>query len=501
MSAPEIQAALAALQAGRKAAALALVKAAGAAAVDDPLALQIWSVCLDGEASWPEALALLERAVRIAPGDAQAHFNLAVSLQAIDELPRAIAHYQQSLALAPGHLGALNNLSDLLRRRGRADEGWALMQRFLAGGGAAQGLEIRLAKLALDTRRFDEAETWFQTGRAAASSDPRMAFEHAMLVLAREDFARGWPLYEARLGAYGLGNLAIHPYDLPAWDGEARPGANILLHREQGLGDMIMFASAVEEIVEAGATPHLAMAPSLNRLFAESFPKAQVWSSQTVAGDGPQPGQPFLRVCGPLDAQAPMASLGALRMAGGPPPPRPYLRPPGAEVVRWKTRMEQLAPPRTGERRVGLVIGARLPRYSDDGMTNGLRKSIPAAELEALAEVAKVRFFSLHDRDSSAQVADVPSLPIVDLSPWITDFADTAAAIANLDLVISVDTAVAHLAGAMGKPVWLLLWRNADWRWGISREDSLWYPQVRIFRQTRAGRWGEVVDRLAKALG
>ncbi|HEY2658262.1 MAG TPA: tetratricopeptide repeat protein [Caulobacteraceae bacterium] len=501
MSTPEIQAALAALQTGRKAEALALVKASGAAAADDPLALQIWSVCLEGEASRAEALALLERAVRIAPNDIQAHFNLAVSLQAAQDLPRAIAHYQQTLALAPGHQGALNNLSDLLRRRGRAEEGWELMQRYLAGGGEANGMQTRLAKLALDTRRFDEAETWFQAARVAAPGDPRVAFEHAMVVLAQEDFAQGWPLYEARLDAYGLGNLAIYPYDLPAWDGEARAGANILLHREQGLGDMIMFASAVRGIIEAGATPHLAMAPSLNRLFAESFPAARVWSSQTVAGEGPQPLQPFLQVCGPLDSQAPMASLGALRMPAGPPPPQPYLRPPAAEVARWKARMDQLAPPRVGERRVGLVIGARLPRYSDDGMTNGTRKSLPAAELEPLAEVANVRFFSLHDRDSSAQVADVPRLPIVDLSPWITDFADTAAAIANLDLVISVDTAVAHLAGAMGKPLWLLLWLNADWRWGIEREDSLWYPQVRAFRQVRAGGWGEVVEQVSRALG
>src|SRR6202034_4030270 len=100
-----------------------------------------------------ESLALLERAVRIAPGDAQAHFNLGVNLQAIDDLPRAIAHYEQALRLAPSNTGALNNLSDLLRRRGRPEEGWALMQRYLAAGASSSALEIRLAKLALDTRR------------------------------------------------------------------------------------------------------------------------------------------------------------------------------------------------------------------------------------------------------------------------------------------------------------------------------------------------------------
>jgi tetratricopeptide (TPR) repeat protein len=501
VSAPQVQAALAALAAGDKPEALRLLKTAAGEVADDPLALQAWAVALEGPGARPESLALLERAVRIAPSDAQAHFNLAVNLQAIDDIARAIAHYERALDLAPAMLGPLNNLSDLYRRRGRPEEGWALMQRYLAAGGASSGQEIRLAKLGIDTHRYDEAERWFRAATKAAPGDPKLAFERAMLVLAREDWARGWPLYEARLQSYGPAALAIYPYAMPAWDGRARAGERVLLHREQGLGDMMMFAAALPQLIEAGVTTHLAMAPSLNRLFAESFPAAKVWSSTTYIGAARQPPQRFLDVCGPIDAQAPMASLGALRMPSGPPTPAAYLKAPQDEVSRWKARMEALAPPRPGERRVGLVIGARLPRFSDDGMTNGLRKSIPAADVEALADVAGVRWFSLHDRESAAQLADVPRLPIVDLSSWITDLADTAAAIANLDLVISVDTAVAHLAGAMGKPLWLMLWRNADWRWGIEREDSAWYPQVRTFRQARAGRWGEVVERVAAALG
>ena len=129
------QLAVAALNAGRKAEALQRLRAAGPAIADDALALQVWAVALEG-ADHVQALALLERAVRIAPGDALGHFNLAVNLQAADDLPRAIAHYQQALSLQPAHSGALNNLSDLLRRRGRSEEGWALMQRYLAGGAA-----------------------------------------------------------------------------------------------------------------------------------------------------------------------------------------------------------------------------------------------------------------------------------------------------------------------------------------------------------------------------
>lgn len=498
MSDDKVQAAIAALSAGRKAEALDILKSIGAAAQGDPLALMTWALSLEPRGA--ESLALLERAARVGPGEAQAHFNLAVILQALGELPRAIAHYDHALRLNPGHLGALNNQSDLLRRRGRAEEGWALMRRYLEGGGSPSGLELRLAKLALDCQRLDAAERWFGEAERAAPGDPQVRFEHAMLSLGREDFARGWPGYEARLQNFGLSRLAIYPFSEPAWDGVARPGARLLLHREQGLGDMMMFASAVDGILDEGAEAHLAMAPSLNRLFTESFPRARVWSSVTALGAAAQPEQPFLKVCGPIDAQAPMASLGALRMTGGPPAPRAYLRAPAHEVARWAERMAALAPPRRGERRVGLAIGARQNGSGGDGFANGARKSVPAHEIEALSGASSVRWFSLQDRDSAAVMADVPHVPVLDLSPWITDFADTAAIIANLDLVVTVDTAVAHLAGAMGKPVWLMLWRNADWRWGFNRADSYWYPQVRTFRQARAGRWDDVVEAVVSAL-
>jgi hypothetical protein len=275
----------------------------------------------------------------------------------------------------------------------------------------------------------------------------------------------------------------------------------VLLHREQGLGDMLMFASAVPGLIEEGARVHLAMHPGLVRLFQESFPRARVWSSQTVVGAATQPEQPYLRIAGPIDVQAPMCSLGALRMMDGPPAPRAYLKAPAAEMARWSERLQALAPSRVGERRIGLVIGARRPLFSDDGMTNHRRKSVPPEMIEALAGVSGARWFALHDRESRWMLADIPRLPVVDLSPWITDLADTAAAIANLDLVVTVDTAVAHLAGALGKPVWLLLWRNADWRWGVDRTDSYWYPDVRIFRQRAAGDWSGVLSDVATALG
>jgi tetratricopeptide (TPR) repeat protein len=215
MTRPEIQAALAALGQKRNAEAQALLQAAGADLADDPLAMQVWSLAVGELGQRAAALAAQERAARLAPDDAQAQFNYGVLLQQAQDLPAAIARYAQALRLAPDHRGALNNLSDLYRRRGRSAEGYALMARYLGGGGDARGLELRLAKLALDTRRWDEAEHWFSAAAQAQPDDAQIAFEHAMLALLREDWARGWLLYEARLRVHGGPGLAMHTYPRP----------------------------------------------------------------------------------------------------------------------------------------------------------------------------------------------------------------------------------------------------------------------------------------------
>ena len=482
---------------------LALLRALGSDAADQPLALQLWALATASKGKRADALALLERAVRIAPGDAQAHFNLAVSLQAVDELTRAITHYQQAARLDPTHLGALNNLSDLYRRRGRAPEGWALMAHYQAGGGAMAGLEIRMAKLAMDLRRFDEAARWFDLAEQHAPGDATVGWEHAMLDLTREDFANGWPRYERRLETYGFNGLGIYPYAAPRWTGEPIAGKRLLIHREQGLGDAIMFASTFEGLIEQdGASLHLAMAPPLARLMAFNFPKARVWSSDTrTGGTTPQPEQRWLAVAGPIDLQAPVCSLGVLRCMDGPPTPRVWLRADPADAAAWAERLAALAPKAPRSRRIGLAFGTRQVRWSDDGQTQALRKTLPAALAAPLTDVGRAQWVALHDRETAFMLADAPRLDIVDPSPWITDMADTAAIIENLDLVVSADTGVAHLAAAMGKPVILMAWWNADWRWGVDRADSYWYPNVRVIRQPAPGDWASLVTAVAAALG
>ncbi|HEY5008983.1 MAG TPA: tetratricopeptide repeat protein [Caulobacteraceae bacterium] len=497
-----VDAAMQAWSQGRVDDCLAQLRALGSGAADQPLALQLWALATASKGHRGDALALLERAARIAPGDAQSHFNLAVSLQAIEQMPRAISHYEQALRIDPLHTGALNNLSDLYRRRGRAPEGWALMNRYQAAGGGVAGLEIRLAKLAMDLRRFDEAATWFDRAEQLAPGDASVGWEHAMLDLAREDFAAGWPRYERRLDCYGFSGLGIYPYATPRWTGEPITGKRLLIHREQGLGDALMFATAFQGLIDDGAHLHLALAPPLARLMAFNFPSARVWSSVTTTGTAVrQPEQRWLAVAGPIDIQAPVCSLGVLRMMDGPPAPRAYLRADPADAAVWAERLQALQPKAPQTRRVGLVLGTRQVRWNDDGQTQAIRKTLPSALAAPLAEVKRAQWVALHDRETASMLADVPRLDIADPSPWITDLADTAAIIENLDVVVSADTGVAHLAAAMGKPVILMLWWNADWRWGVDRADSYWYPNVKVVRQPASGDWASLVEAVVKALG
>jgi Glycosyltransferase family 9 (heptosyltransferase)/Tetratricopeptide repeat len=496
-----VEAALQAWSQGRVDDCLSLLRGLGSDAADQTMALQLWALATAAKGKRADALALLERAVRIAPADAQAHFNLAVSLQAIDDFSRAITHYEQALRIDPAHSGVLNNLSDLYRRRGRAAEGWDLMARYQTAGGAIQGLEIRMAKLAMDLRRFDDAAVWFDRAEQHAPGNASVGWEHAMLDLVREDFASGWPRYERRLECYGFSGLGIYPYAAPRWTGEPIVGKRLLIHREQGLGDTIMFATAFEGLIADGANLHLAVHPPLARLMAFNFPKARVWASATTTGANVrQPEQRWLAVAGPIDIQAPVCSLGVLRLMDGPPEPRAYLRADPADAAVWADRLERLNPKKPRARRIGLALGTRQVRWNDDGQTQAIRKTLPAAMAAPLADVKRAQWVALHDRETASMLADVPRLDIVDPSPWITDLADTAAIIENLDLVVSADTGVAHLAAAMGKPVILMLWWNADWRWGVDRADSDWYPDVQVIRQAAPGDWAGVVQAVAEAL-
>ena len=263
----------------------------------------------------------------------------------------------------------------------------------------------------------------------------------------------------------------------PLWTGEDLAGKTILLHHEQGLGDTIQFMRYAPLVAARGARIVLELQPALVRLAAGFQGTMEI-----VAAGSPLP---------PFDFHCPLLSLPerfATDLATIP-VAIPYLVPETEATARWR---RQLAPG------AGLKIGlvwAGNPAHQDDR-----KRSLPLERLMPLLKVPGLRWFSLQVGERAGDIARLPGGMITDLSQNLTDLAETAAAIANLDLVVAVDTSVVHLAGALGRPVWVLLPFAPDWRWMLGRDDSPWYPSLRLFRQKRPDDWDAVVAKVRRAL-
>lgn len=486
--------ALAAFQAGDLVATRAALSAGGAALCRDSLGLQLYALA---GAEGPDARAVLEYAAfdldRI---DSGALFNLAVIEQDRGELDRALLHYQLALKLDPVHLGALNNISDLLRRQGRSDEAWTAIERYLDAGGDPAGLEVRIAKIADDCGHCEISAEWFARALEREHGSPQIRWEAAMRELRDEVFDAGWQGYEARRAIFPHAVLGMVRYAAPDWRGESLTGRSLLVHKEQGLGDTLMFASCLGDVIPQAGAVHLAVQPPLARLFRLNFPGCSVWPSASVPGAEDESHQPWRGQAGPFDFQLPFGSLGLATRERTFPSPRPYLAADENERLIWRRRLAELAPEGL---RAGLVITARRDGHVGPGVAEGEPKSLPP-QLAALLATSGISWFGLHDRATALDLSRVPALGIADTSPWLFDMADTAALIAELDVVVAVDTAVAHLAGAMGKPVLLLLRCHCDWRWGRSRSDSYWYSGIELFRQEREGDWSLPLRRAQQRL-
>jgi hypothetical protein len=329
--------------------------------------------------------------------------------------------------------------------------------------------------------RLDEAVDAY---RRALKIAPAHALIHHSLgaaLLLKGDFHNGWPEMEWRWKAGAVGPFRPADFAQPMWDGSDPRGRRILLYAEQGFGDTIHFSRYIPLVAARGASLVVLCPKELTRLFQSSFP-----GSGIALIDDP------LQV-GHFDLQCPLMSLPLIFKTDLQTIPRtiPYLRADPALVNQWRERMKT-----ESNVRVGLAWTGRSTHPNDRN------RSIPAADLAPLAEGRQVDFFNLQLPTAIAQQAQqwIPQLQLIDQTDDIKDFADTAAIIENLDLVIAVDTAVAHLAGAMGKPVWMLLPFAPDWRWMLGRNDSPWYPTMRLFRQTTQGDWPAPIAEVVRAL-
>lgn len=366
----------------------------------------------------------------------------------------------------------------------------------------AQALREDLAKASnyLAVRDFANARIYFERALALAPDNPKIRWEYAMQLLTTGDWGRGWDYHEARFSIFGLQGLHICPLPWPQWRGEPLLGKTIVVHGEQGIGDEIMYLSMLPDVVATGANVILACAPSLVQLFQHSFASIKVVPHARGAGQNwhialPAWAQPS--AIGQVDFQIPIASLGAQwRRKAADFPRQAYLRVDPELSIKMASVLQAISS-KTYSKRIGLAWCGSL------GDANARARSVAIERFKPLIELGKAKnwqFVSLQSRQYSGQIDAVPSFELVDMSAHTDDFADLAALMTNLDLIISIDTSYAHLSAALGVPTWRMVIRTCDWRWGWGRDDSVWYPNDRLFRQKKDGDWDEVIKRVAIAL-
>jgi tetratricopeptide (TPR) repeat protein len=425
-----------------------------------------------------EALAAHREALRLRPGYADAYSNLGNTLFAQRCFPEAETCYHDALRLKPDYAEAHHNLGTALAEQGRLAEADACYRKALRLKPDYTDAAGNLATALIAQGEVEEALAVYDRMLADQPDSPTLHMSRALVLLGMGRWEQGWKEYEWRWRTPEFGGM---PFSQPLWDGSEMPGRTLLVHTEQGLGDTILAVRYVPLVKRrSGATVVFACPKALLRLLGD-FPGADRIVEQGVALPD-------------FDCHAPLLSLpGIFRTTpDSVPAEAPYLHADGALVEQWGREL-----PVGRDFKVGIAWQGN-PRFPADRW-----RSIPLARFAPLAAVEGVRLYSLQKGHGSEQLREIP-FPVVDLGPRLDEtagaFMDTAAVLKNLDLLIAADTAAIHLAGALGVPVWLAQSFAAHWVWLRDREDSPWYPSVRIFRQKTYGNWEEVFARMATEL-
>jgi tetratricopeptide (TPR) repeat protein len=462
-----------------------------------------------------EAEAACRRAIELAPHYALAHFNLGMLFMATGCRDEAECAFRQVLALDPHSTDALNNLGILLDDMGRFDEAETAYRQAIGNDPGYLRAHYNLGLRLLRSGRFDEAErafrqaveidpgyadAWNNLGtalrelqrydeaeamyRTALQQHPEFAdagWNLAFLLLGQGRYAEGWSQAEARYRAPSVDHVSIPEPGYPQWQGEPLAGRSLSIWHEQGLGDAIQFARYIPMLKARGVRHLTLLCPVPLKALMETLDGID----EVVCDTGQ---------VGPHDFWSLTMSL-PLHMgttATDIPATLPYLHALPDRARRWGIRLP------AHELKVGLVWKGGTSHQHD------AERSLPGLlSLAPLWSVPGVTFVSLQKGQGEDEQAHLSAqLPMVSAARDLDDLADTAALISQLDLVISVDTSVAHLAGALGKPCWLLLSKSwTDWRWMHDRTESPWYPQVmRLYRQTTPGDWAEVIGRVTASL-
>lgn len=456
-----------------------------------------------------EALAAQQKALGLQPDSATYLSAAAATLCLLKRYNEAEPLIQKALTRQPGMELALLCLVEVLRSRGELQESLEVAERLIAEHPQSLQGHIRRSRIlillgqpesALDLsafsrniaphdpithvnhgfilaalNRLEEALVFYDRALELKPDDSEASYNRAFALLALGRLEEGWRAYECRNARQNT--VAIRDYSKPLWLGKEQiSNRRLYVYCEQGLGDTIHFSRYALLGAEAGAKVFLAVQTPLKRLFGNFHPAVTILDRDEAPPD--------------FDLHCPLLSLPlafGTTLGNIPAWPNGYLSAPIEETTLWLPRLP------TGRRRIGLVWSGS-PTH-----TNDANRSVALARLSPLFRSGDV-WVSLQKEVRAADQKALHASGLCDLTAELADFADTAALIAGLDLVITVDTSVAHLAAALGKPVWLMLPFAPDFRWLLDREDSPWYPNMRLFRQERPGDWDGVVRRIGAAL-
>jgi Flp pilus assembly protein TadD len=425
-----------------------------------------------------DAVETLMALLGMTPLSVAGYTNLGVALRRLGRMEEAITAYRSALGFASGEPGTLNNLGVTFQDLGRYEEAAVCFRLSIAGQPDSSHAHLNLSLVARDEMRVDES---INLARRAVTLGPALAEAHTALghgLLIKGEFREGFAEYEWRSRMTDFPSPR-REFTSPVWDGSPLAGRTLLVHDEQGVGDTIMFARYAALLQAQGARVFLECNGQLARLLS---------SMPGIAGVVPRYAPPP-----PHDFHVALASLphrlGATLYSI--PAPLAYLWAEPALVESWRARLG----PRRGLR-IGL-IWAGNPEFKGDRL-----RSPGLAAFRPLLDLPRVSIYSLQKGAGRRDLDRCGPLPanVVDLGADIADFADTAAIMENLDLIVSSCTGPAHLAGALGRPVWTVLPFAPDWRWLEHGVCTPWYPTMRLFRQERRGDWAAVMARVAEAV-
>jgi tetratricopeptide (TPR) repeat protein len=445
-----------------------------AAQPDYPLAHNNLGLALLDAGRFAEGAAQLEKAVSQRPDDLEIQNNLAVALNACGRSEEAMKYANTVLRERPEWSVGRRTRGNILRQMNRLEEAVAEFQAGLSGQSPDFELYGNLGLTLLNLGKPNEAAAVYEKALALSPDQPEIRTALGIAQLSVGDFDSGWANYEHRWRCADFAP-AKREFSAPRWEGDSLEGKRILVFAEQGYGDTLQFCRYLPIVKDYAAHVIFECQPSLTQLMET------LGSDVTIVPRGqPQP---------KVDVQAPLLSLPLLLQTwcNTIPSDIPYLMPPNEIRKRREHFVGDSEPIKIG------IAWAGNSERQDDWM-----RSCPPDQLRPIFDVANTEFFSLQKGVDISVLP--PDVPVTDLAPDLTNFSDTAAAIADLDLVITVDTAVAHLAGALGARVWVMLGNAPDWRYMRERDDSPWYPTMRLFRQNRVGGWKSTALLIAEEL-